>query len=157
LPTPPISLFHAEAFGMEDGSLVLNEIGCRIGGGKIRDVMRLAFGFDAIEWYARTVLADDTINGYPSQMPARQAGYAKVPARPGVVRALPERCPDSEIDLFETKVRRGQQLHAPASLDDCLSVFATARPTRAQVHESLTGAVRWFNEAVRIDCSQRGS
>lgn len=156
LPTPPVSLFHAEVFGMEDGALVLNEIGCRIGGGKIRDVMRLAFGFDPIEWYARTVLNDNTITGYPPQMPARQAGYAKVPARPGVVRAIPERCAVSGIDIFQPKARRGQQVHAPASLDDCLSVFATARPTRAEVHESLTAAVRWFNQAVRIDCSQRG-
>lgn len=156
LPTPSISLFHAEVFGMEDGALVLNEIGCRIGGGKIRDVLRLAFGFDAIEWYARTVLDDETINGYLPQMPTRQAGYAKVPARPGIVEAVPDRCAVSGIDLFEPKVRRGQRVHSPASLDDCLSVFAAARPTRAEVHESLTGAVRWFNQAVRIDCSQRG-
>jgi len=156
LPTPPVSLFHAEVFGMEDGALVLNEIGCRIGGGKIRDVMRLAFGFDSIEWYARTVMEDETINGYLPKTPTRQAGYAKVPVRPGIVRAIPQRCMVSGIDVFEVKVRLGQQVHAPASLDDCLSVFATARPTRAEVHESLTGAVRWFNQAVRIDNNQRG-
>ncbi len=148
LPTPEVSLFHAEVFRTPDGGLVLNEIGCRVGGGRIRDVVRSAFGVDPIEWYVRAVLG----TGRPDlpQVPLRQAGYAKAPLRPGTVTEIPQDCPVPGVVRYQPEVRVGEVIGEPGSSDDCLAILVAAGPTADAVRESLTAALTWCETSLRV-------
>ncbi len=151
LPTPPLTVFHAEIFGTPDGELLLNEIACRVGGGRIRDVLKLAFGVDVHEHYLRA-LGGGTLPALPPARPARMAGMALFPPRPGVLRTAPPACPVAGVERVSYTHRAGDTLPGPAASSvDALAKVTVSGGTRAQVLASLDEVTRWYAASVQIE------
>jgi biotin carboxylase len=143
-------LFHAEVFDSPRNGLLVNEIGARLGGGRIEEVLRRAFGVDPLEWYIRTLFGNVTASTQPSLTPRVQAGYAKAAVRPGQVRSVAQRCPVPGVVSYYPQVAVGDRLAPPGSSDDHIAAWVAAAPTRAAVRDALETAVEWSNDAITI-------
>lgn len=143
-----VALFHAEIFSTEAG-LVFNEVGCRVGGAKIRDQLEHGFGVDPIEWFARAYLDGRKPLTIPSR-PLRQTGFALVPTRAGVVQGVRPFERPSSIVVYEPRFTEGDVLTSPASSAATLASFVSAAHTRAQVQADLESAVTALEGAVDI-------
>ncbi|KPI01686.1 hypothetical protein OK074_5517 [Actinobacteria bacterium OK074] len=142
------ALFHAEIFESADG-FVFNEVGCRVGGAKIRDQLEHGFDLDPIEWYARAYLGNPRPGAVRSE-PVQQTGYALVPPRPGLVEALGEVELPASIRLFESKVGPGDVLERPASSTSAIASFVAVGATQADVVRDLDAAVVALNKALVV-------
>ncbi|MFJ6737588.1 hypothetical protein ACIQOU_01545 [Streptomyces sp. NPDC091279] len=140
------ALFHAEIFGSPDG-FVFNEVGCRVGGAKIRDLLENGFDLDPIEWFARAYLGNRQHREVSSQ-PVRQTGYALVPPRPGLVESLGEVQLPPSITLFEPKVSPGDVLERPASSTSVIASFVAVGARQADVIRDLNSAVDALSSAL---------
>lgn len=141
LGKPAVGLFHCEVFHTRDGQFVINEVGARLGGGRIKEVLRRAFGVDPLEWYVRTQFRGDPVD--PSPTPAVAVGYGKAAARPGRVTGVPATCPVPGVTSYYPHVSVGERLGAPTSADDCLASFVVVSATRDEVVATLTEATEW--------------
>jgi biotin carboxylase len=150
LGMPQAGLFHAEIFDSPADGLLVNEIGARVGGGRIKEVLRRAFGIDPLEWYIRTLLGTGTASTQPSPVPLIQAGYAKAPVRPGTVRSVAQRCPVPGVVSYYPNAAAGDRLGQPGSSDDHIAAWVAAAPTRARVRDTLEAALNWAHDAIAI-------
>lgn len=141
LPTPAITVFHAEIFGTADRGLVFNEVACRVAGGRIEEQVKTGFGVSLVELYVRA-LAGRALPDVPA-VPYRIGGLALFPPRPGRLTALPERCSVPGIIDFTVHAAVGADLRQPkASVDSYVSALA-AGDTRADVQRSLAALASW--------------
>ncbi|SDK20946.1 Biotin carboxylase [Actinopolyspora mzabensis] len=150
LPTPATSIFHAEVFLTEDGELMLNEIGCRIGGAKVRDIIELAFGVDLVEWYVRALFSSGESRFAPPRRPMTQSGYVLVPPRPGTVSGIPPSCPVPGVAVYEPRVSSGERLGEPRSSIDCMVAIAATGSSRREVLTVLEQAAEWTENALDV-------
>ncbi|WP_018685498.1 ATP-grasp domain-containing protein [Actinokineospora enzanensis] len=148
LPTPEISMFHAEVFHSERHGLVFNEIACRMGGGMIEWMLRRGFGITLPEVYVRA-LADNSPPEF-DPVPIEQAGLALVPPRPGMLMSIPAECPTAGIVDYRPGAEVGTRLAAPRNSMDKIAFLLAAGSTRVEVEKSLDGAVDWFQRTVEI-------
>ena len=142
------ALFHAEIFGSADG-FVFNEVGCRVGGAKIRDQLEYGFDVDPIEWFARAYLGNPRYHDLRPE-PVRQTGYALVPPRPGLVEALGEVELPPYIRLFESKISPGDVLERSTSSTSAMASFVAVGATQADVVRDLDSAVAALRSALVI-------
>jgi biotin carboxylase len=149
LGPPDVGLVHAELFATQHDGLLVNEVGARVGGGRIKEVLRRAFGVDPLEWYIRTLF--DTARRELPAVPLVQAGYAKAAVRVGQVRSVPLSCPVPGVVSYYPHVGTGDRLSAPTSADDCVASFVATGATRDQVHAALTEAVSWARDAFDVE------
>lgn len=148
LPTPNVSLFHAEVFRTPDGELVFNEIGCRVGGGKIRDMLIQAFGVDLLEWYVRHAFGTGDRMPTPAAAPRTQAGWLLAPPRPGVVTSVPSVCPLPAVKDYDLRVGVGTELTESTSSVDCVAAMVVVGDTRRVVLDELGHAMSWLNDSL---------
>ncbi|MFC4585724.1 hypothetical protein [Sphaerisporangium corydalis] len=142
LPTEPVSLFHAEIFVTPGGGLVLNEIACRLGGGRIEEAVELGFGVSLAEVYVRAV-AGRSLPPLPAA-PARIAGLALFPPRPGTVVRIPRACPVDGVQGYRLGVAEGDVLGPAAlSIDEMGSLLVSGH-TRREAEGVLAEATDWF-------------
>ena len=142
------ALFHAEIFGSPDG-FVFNEVGCRVGGAKIRDQLEYGFDVDPIEWFARAYLGNPRHQALHPE-PVRQTGYALVPPRPGVVESLGEVELPPSIRLFESKISPGDVLERSTSSTSAMASFVSVGTAQADVVRDLNSAVAALSSALII-------
>ncbi|MEU5396084.1 ATP-grasp domain-containing protein [Streptomyces tibetensis] len=142
LPTPPATAFHAEVFKAPDGSLMVNEIGSRMGGAHVQDLMLHSFGADPLRLQSAW-LAGEELPDLPPE-PVVNSGFALVPPRPGRVLRAPRSCPLPGIVLFEMTAADGTALDEARSSADTLASFVAVGRDRAEVMERLSHAVDWF-------------
>ncbi|MFG2485850.1 ATP-grasp domain-containing protein [Streptomyces virginiae] len=145
LPTPPTSAFHAEVFKLPDGSLMLNEIGSRMGGAHVQDQLLHSFGVDPLRLQSSWLVGAD-LPRTPAE-PAASSGYALIPPRPGRLVRAPRICPLPGIALFEVAVEDGTALGEARSSVDSLASFVAVGRDRDEVLETLWRAVEWFTSA----------
>ncbi|MDE1675332.1 ATP-grasp domain-containing protein [Nocardia gipuzkoensis] len=150
LPTPGNAVFHAEVFECADGSLLLNEIACRPGGGRVISTINEAFDINLIKLYVQLLSGSVTVSEIPSN-PKRSAGFVCFPPRPGVVRQIPSKCPLESILQYRTKVKPGDILHEAAhSVDNIASAVAVGNSAE-EVEHTLRRMVEWFSEGLVIE------
>jgi biotin carboxylase len=82
--------FHAEFFHTSNDQLILCEIACRAGGGKIVEMHEKAFGLNLYEATVKSQGCDDY--NPPSAGLLGRYGFASFTPRPGILRRLPEKC-----------------------------------------------------------------
>lgn len=152
LPTPPTTAFHAEVFKLPDGSLMLNEIGSRMGGAHVQDQLLHSFGVDPLRLQSAW-LVGDALPDLPAE-PVVGSGYALIPPRSGRLVRAPRRCPLPGIELFQVAVPDGTQLGEARSSVDALASFVAVGGDRAEVLERLWGAVRWFESACAFEAGE---
>lgn len=144
LPTPDVSLFHAELFHTPTGMLV-NEIGCRMGGGRIKTAMEVAFGVNLEEWYVRNALsAVPWVAG--RRAPDPLAGFAIVPPAPGRLEFAPEQCPVPGVRRYKIEVPLGSELTAARANCDAMASVTVEGITADEVHDRLDAASAWVTQ-----------
>ncbi|MFL9680160.1 acetyl-CoA carboxylase biotin carboxylase subunit family protein [Streptomyces sp. KL110A] len=149
LPTPDTTLFHAEVFRTPDGELVFNEIGCRMGGGRIEESLELGFGVSLPELYVKA-LAGRPLPEIPTE-PARIAGLLRFPPRHGTVRALPGPCEIPGVVDFQVRARLGAVLgRAKVSAENFASGLAVGERA-ADVLGTLDRLESWARAKTVID------
>jgi ATP-grasp domain len=155
LPTPPTTLFHAEVFRTPDGDLLLNEIGCRIGGSRIWDEFRLAFDVDLIGSCIKGMYGGPGSDvRIANDKPAQQAGCVLVMTPPGKVVSVPEECPTPNVWIYDPYVGVGDVIGTPADAMDAVAAFVAHGETRAQVESTLQAASEWFQSSIGLEPTQ---
>jgi len=151
LPTPRVTIFHAEVFLASTGEILINEIASRMGGGRIKTMWHAAFGINLEEWQVRNALrkAGPVLSEFPPPLIGGFSDYP--PPRNGVLVDAPTVCPIDGVYKFKLEVPIGTYLDTPTSIGDVIGSSTAASPTAAQVNELLDSVDRWFLESVTID------
>ncbi|PNL17691.1 ATP-grasp domain-containing protein [Micrococcus sp. FDAARGOS_333] len=127
LPRHDRMIFHAEVFLSPDGTYRLNEIGARIGGAKVRELVTRGFDFDPVEWYVRELFGEGMPDAPTSDVPARPYAYCLVPSRTGTVQAIDPGLLSSRegLDTVEMRIAVGDTLGPAASSIDGMALVVT--------------------------------
>lgn len=148
------AIFHAEIFDSGQ-SLVFNEVGCRVGGSKIREEIRLGFGVDLIEWYVRAHLGAPWPGELPS-VPIAQSGFVLIPTRRGRLTHLPELSPRAGATSFEVLYGVGDELPAPSTSTTTLAYIVAAGETRESVLRTLEDSAAEVLANMRVTPLEQG-
>jgi len=153
MPSPRTFAFHAEVFLTPDGSLVLCEVACRVGGAAIREVLRALFSVDINEWWVRAAvgLSVPVAPGRLPLVPGSAAGQVFFTKRAGAVRALPGPPPFPWVVKATVVVRPGQVVSSAAYTSDAVAFFVVIAPDRAAVERRLRQVETWFLSGLVIE------
>ncbi|GAA3500005.1 ATP-grasp domain-containing protein [Streptomyces prasinosporus] len=142
--------FHIEVFHTADDGLVLCEAACRAGGAGVRDVQRVLFGFDPMEYPVRRQLGlpvPPVVRRDPGQL----AGQLLFTKRPGVLRALPDpRTLPPGVVKYTTYAEVGDRVPDASHSGDFLAAFVITGPDRAGTEARIRAAERWFTAGLDI-------
>ncbi|WP_169982249.1 hypothetical protein [Microbispora sp. H10836] len=148
--------FHAEIFHTPDDRLVLCEIACRSGGGKIREVFHTLFGVNLAECSIRAQLGlplpdvERVVRPGRRPEPARMAGQVLMMKRPGLIHALPDAPREPWVEHFWLYAEAGQVVPPASGSADFLTVAIASAPTRAECERRLRSLGARLEEQVRI-------
>lgn len=147
----PTLTFHAEVFRTADGTLLLNEIASRVGGGKIYETVRLATGVDLVREYIQAV-GDAGVHRPPVDRPERTAGFALFPGSPGTLAAAPAEgtCDVAGVDQYRLNVPVGTFLGVAEHSSARIASVVVGGEDRAAAGAVLAEAVDWFRAACEI-------
>ncbi|WP_405144239.1 hypothetical protein OG589_41230 [Sphaerisporangium sp. NBC_01403] len=148
--------FHAEIFHTPDDRLVLCEIACRSGGGKIREVFHTLFGVNLAENSIRAQLGlplpevEQVVRSGRRPKPARMAGQVLMMKRPGLIHSLPDAPQEPWVEHFYLYARTGQVVPPAAGSADFLTVVIASAPTRAECERRLRSLGARLEEQVQV-------
>lgn len=141
-------LYHAELFVTPEGQVLVNEIACRIGGGKIYSTIQHVCSYDLIKEYVRTEIG---FSAKPQPSEERFGGYLLIPPKRGKVLCVPAACELPGIIETECNIQEGQVLNpAFSSVDRMFACVVSGSDLRESV-ERLAGIERWFYENSEIE------
>lgn len=150
LSTEDTMAFHAEAFLAPNGDLLFNEIGCRVGGGKIYETIRLAFGTDMVADHIRA-LGAVLPTPDPVAAPPQTAGFAIFPGRPGTLTTAPETCPVDGVDQYRLNIPVGTTVGEAEHSSARIASVVVRGTDRSEVEDVLRKAVDWFEANTVIE------
>jgi hypothetical protein len=152
LPCPDLTIFHAEIWRLTDGSMALNEIASRLGGGRIRTAITAAFGTDMAQRYIQAAVNPDFLTeNIPAAIPQRLAGFVTIPPAKGKIASVAEIPVWLSGGLVETSVttRPGQVFTDGAvSAADTIAAAVATGDDRAAVMARLNSFVEWCYGAI---------
>lgn len=148
---PPLdhAIIHLEVFGTARG-LVFNEVASRIGGARIDQMLAAGFGVGLVEAYLRGVAGDRSAAARPPAVPLRQAGFAMIRPRPGVLASLPRQCPVPGVLTYETMAAVGTRLSRPDHVTSSIASVLTVGESRAVAEKHLAEAQSWLDREIVI-------
>ncbi|MEU1228938.1 NikS protein [Streptomyces sp. NPDC005828] len=142
--------FHIEVFHTADDELVLCEAASRAGGAGVRDVQRVLFGFDPMEYPVRRQLGLPVDAG-ERRDPGRLAGQLLFTKRPGVVHALPNSSTLPEgVVKYTTYAELGDTVQDASHSGDFLAAFVVTGADRAETEARIRVAETWFLERLHM-------
>ncbi|MFJ9772637.1 acetyl-CoA carboxylase biotin carboxylase subunit family protein [Kitasatospora sp. NPDC101157] len=153
LPHPDVMAFHAELWQRRDGTLLVNEIAGRIGGGPIQKAVASGFGCALKERLVRAELRPDTLapaGDLANAVPAPYAGYVILPTPIGTVAALPPQPFDRPWATAKLKAAVGGSFSGAVSSVDEIGSCVVTGADGGQVRERLDEFVDWFAEGFRV-------
>ena len=128
---------HTEIMLTADGTAVVLEIACRMGGMPLPDLVNAATGVDL--WRAALDVATGVL---PSVQPTRryhaEASFLTSPATGTVTGVVGSECIPLCADDFTLRMKLGDNVRAPTSNRDRLGHVLVSGPDRRSVIESLT-------------------
>lgn len=143
LEVPPLATFHCEVFHSIHDELVLCEIACRLGGGRIVPVLNAAFGVDLYEYWVKAQVGiplDIKAQAEPQQM----AGHLLYLPKGGVYCGPTTFDQLSWVDELLINVKPGQRYGANSSVDFAGSAVVTGK-TELEVKAKLAEVVSIFD------------
>jgi hypothetical protein len=151
LPTPRVTIFHAEVFLATSGERYLNEIASRMGGGRIKTMWQAAFGINLEEWHVRNALrtSEPALSDFPDPLIGAFSDYP--PPRDGVLTAAPQECGIPGVYKFKLEVPIGSRLDAPTSIGDVIGSSTAAAASAAEVTALLDDVDAWFLGSLTIE------
>ncbi|EFE72437.1 NikS protein [Streptomyces viridosporus ATCC 14672] len=142
--------FHIEVFHTTDDRLVLCEAASRAGGAGVRDVQRVLFGFDPMEYPVRRQLGLPAGTG-ERRDPERLAGQLLFTKRPGVLRSLPDPATLPEgVVKYTTYAEVGETVPDASHSGDFLAAFVIAGADRAETEAWIRATESWFRAGLDI-------
>lgn len=151
LPTPRVTIFHAEVFLAASGKQYLNEIASRMGGGRIKTMWQAAFGINLEEWHVRNALltSQPVLSDFPDPLIGAFSDYP--PPRNGVLVSAPEECEIAGVYKFNLEVPIGTRLGTPTSIGDVIGSSTAASRSAAGVTALLDDVDAWFLGSLSIE------
>ncbi|MFE2141527.1 hypothetical protein ACFXA3_07175 [Streptomyces sp. NPDC059456] len=143
-------VFHLELFE-QAGGLVFGECAGRVGGGRVDTVVRLKFGVDLHDEWARAVLGTPSAVASAEQ-DERSFGWVHLPAVPGRITAMPtadEIRSRPGVELVELKLAVGDTVTDVLKDSNARSGRAVVSGRdAAEVAERLVDLTQWFRGRV---------
>ncbi len=143
LEAPSLATFHCEVFHSVSDELVLCEIACRLGGGRIVPVLDAAFGVDLYEYWVKAQVGiplDIKAQTQPRQM----AGHLLYLPKGGVYRGPTTFEQLDWVDELLINVQPGKRYGANSSVDFAGSAVVTGK-TELEVRSKLAEVVSIFD------------
>ncbi|MFJ9829538.1 ATP-grasp domain-containing protein [Streptomyces sp. NPDC101160] len=142
--------FHIEVFHTTDGELVLCEAASRAGGAGVRDVQRVLFGFDPMEYPVRAQLGLP-VGTVERQDPRQLAGQLLFTKRPGVLHALPDPVTLPEgVVKYTVYAELGDTVQEASHSGDFLAAFVITGADRAETEARIRAAEDWFRAGLHM-------
>ena len=157
LDSPSSFSFHAEVFIQEDGNLLLCEIACRTGGGRINDAYRAATGFDLnqLSFLAQCDLdhVGEILSHAPHQPQARHTASSLVcPKRARLIRT-PTECPLPGVRGLKVHVEPGHESDERHYSGDRIASAIIVGDSEAETVTRVRAFNHWFtSEYLEIKC-----
>jgi phosphoribosylaminoimidazole carboxylase (NCAIR synthetase) len=143
LEAPSLATFHCEVFHSISDELILCEIACRLGGGRIVPVLDAAFGVDLYEYWVKAQVGiplDIKAQTQPRQM----AGHLLYLPKGGVYRGPTTFEQLDWVDELLINVQPGKRYGANSSVDFAGSAVVTGK-TELEVRSKLAEVVSIFD------------
>ncbi|WP_437536960.1 ATP-grasp domain-containing protein [Sorangium sp. So ce726] len=144
LPTPELTLFHAEVFHTPADELVLCEVASRLGGAGVNDALLAAYDLDMKMAYVRAHHGDVPP---PQPAPRRLSGWLLMPPRAGVLERVPAECPFPWVPQRRQAGTAGKRYAGASSSVDSIATFALQGDSEEQITERITELAAWFEES----------
>ncbi|MEY9877483.1 biotin carboxylase/phosphoglycolate phosphatase-like HAD superfamily hydrolase [Streptacidiphilus sp. MAP12-33] len=141
LPLPGTSMFHAEVFGTPGQGLVFNEVGCRMGGGRIEESLIQGFGISLPEVYVKAS-AGRPHPAVPAA-PEHTGGFVLFPPRPGRLVSRPTECDVPGVVNFRVNAEPGTVLNAAGQSTDAYASALIRAADRAQALQAVERLTAW--------------
>ncbi|MCX4593660.1 ATP-grasp domain-containing protein [Streptomyces sp. NBC_01549] len=148
-------IFHAEAFE-KDGELTFSEVGGRLGGGVVQDIVLRRFGVDLSDEWARAALGLPP--GEPAEPSKEQCGWVHLQAPAGVAEHVPD---ESELlaqpGCVEAAISIGPGSQIPsfsAASNMKAGAVIIVGDSEEQVRERTLAAAAWFSQAVTVQAPE---
>ncbi|RMB71744.1 ATP-grasp domain-containing protein [Rhodococcus sp. SBT000017] len=139
-------VFHAEMFEQADGSVVFGEIGGRVGGGRIDEMVRRGTGVDLHSaWAAAALGVEEAFRA--DRSPGLVFGNLDLRTDPGTIVTLPsveEIMGRSGVVDAELKLRPGDSMEAVADTNTRAGRAVFAADTWSQAREAAVTLDAWF-------------
>jgi hypothetical protein len=153
LAAPPLATFHCEIFHNIHGELVLCEIACRLGGGRIVPMFNTAFGIDLYEYWIKAQV------GIPLEIktqvePRQMAGQLLYLPKGGIYHG-PTTFEELEwVNELIINVKPGQNYSASSSVDFAGSAVVTGT-SELEVKAKLVDVVSIFDRQMVWESEHR--
>ncbi|WP_394558009.1 ATP-grasp domain-containing protein [Priestia aryabhattai] len=139
-------LFHAEVFISNQGKPFINEIACRIGGGKIYPAIKRKFGFDLMKQYIEFEMGKEPLKF--SIKDKGYAGHAQLFIEKGIVSYVDQIPNENWMLDCEINFKLGETLHAKNKKDFSIIIEGDSKE---QIDIRLNEALKWFYESIEIE------
>jgi biotin carboxylase len=152
LPAPPECLFHMECFLPPDGSIVLCEVACRLGGNGINEEVRLSYDVDMkLEWLRSQFLGVEAchVRTTPQPLGKQLAGRLLISPRDGRLEAVPLECNEPYVLDYKTRGRPGNDYRRMTMSDDEIASFLLVGPDEAELRRRILALHEWFDQNTR--------
>lgn len=143
LKTPSLATFHCEVFHSTDDDLVLCEIACRLGGGRIVPALNAAYGVDLYEYWVKGQVGIPQ-NIEAKDKPEKMAGHLLYLPKGGVYKGPTKFENLSWVDELLINVEPGKHYSANSSVDFAGSVVVTGE-TEAEVRAKIAEVISIFD------------
>lgn len=149
MPTPSPTIFHVELF-REGNKLLINEVGCRMGGGKIHRSLRTVYDMSMTELYLG--LLGGRFQRGDTPLPRRgSAGWILIPPRAGTIISLPEERDHVGLEELQVTARAGDQLEQAALSTDNMMSAVLVGDNELHVRARIEEVRQWFVGGTVID------
>ena len=152
LEAPALATFHCEVFHSTDDELVLCEIACRLGGGRIVPVLDAAFGVNLYEYWIKAQV------GIPLDIkaqtePQKMAGHLLYLPKGGIYRGPTTFEQLDWVDELLINVKPGKRYGANSSVDFAGSAVVTGK-SDIEVRSKIAEVVSIFDRYMVWDDEQ---
>lgn len=142
-------IVHAEVFqDRGTGKLMVNEIACRLGGGRIRPAVLQNIGVDLVKDSFLLTIGKE-IDANPIEV---SSGFALIRTRKtGYVKSLPEITDDESITDFSIHCRIGELLSKSEKSVSCFASIVVSSDDRTKVFKVLFDSIKTCKRSIQIE------
>lgn len=140
-------IFHAEIFVDVNGSILVNEIACRIGGAKIYPTIKKVCHYDIISEYFRILCGSENRCKHTN---TKMGGWVLIPPRQGVVKNIKSLPKLNWVVDYNLHYKNNQILeNASSAMDRLFDAIVTGQNT-IEVEKHLEEIIDYFNSSIEI-------